>query len=138
MADGKVTGFHARVNPSPQEHMKRPPLNFTQLYQEALLTHLKQGRQANPESARGLGSQALASGLRTLDLAKLHEKTLVMEVLPGCPANKRAALVKRAGTFFAAVVAPAEKADSSAREAVRRKKIIESLSRRTVELAASN
>jgi signal transduction histidine kinase len=118
--------------------MKRPPLNFSQLYQEALLTHLKQGRQANPESARGLGSQALASGLQTLDLAKLHEKTLVMEVLPGYPANKRAALVKRAGTFFAAVVAPAEKTDSSVREAVRREKIIESLSQRTVELAASN
>ena len=102
-------------------------------------THLKQGRQAGLESARGLGSQALAAGLQTLDLAKLHEQTLVTEVLPGCPAGKRAALIKQAGIFFAEAITPIEKTHRSAREAAAHlKKFIETLSQRTVELAASN
>ena len=85
--------------------MKRK-FSIVQRYQAALRKHLKQGRQAGLESARGLGSQALAAGLQTLDLAKLHEQTLVTEVLPGCPASKRAALIKQAGVFFAEAITP--------------------------------
>ena len=102
-------------------------------------THLKQGQHASLESARGLGDQALAAGMQTLDLAKLHEQTLVTDVLPGCPAGKRAALIRQAGIFFAVAITPIEKTHHSAREAAAQlKKIIEALSRRTVELAASN
>ena len=72
--------------------MKHNLFNLSRRYQNALRTHLKQGRQASLESARGLGSQALDAGLQTLDLAKLHEQTLVAELLPGCPLEKRAAL----------------------------------------------
>jgi signal transduction histidine kinase len=112
---------------------------FSRRYQAALRRHLKQGRQAGLGSARGLGSQALAAGLQTLDLAKLHEQTLVAELLPGRPAHKRAALIKQAGVFFAAAITPIEKKHRSAREATAQlKKFIETLSRRTVELAASN
>ena len=119
--------------------MKRKLFNLSRRYQAALRTHLKQGRQASLESARGLGSQALAAGLQTLDLAKLHEQTLVTEVLPGCPAGKRAALIKQAGIFFAAAITPIEKTHRSAREAAAHlKKFVEALSQRTVELAASN
>ena len=119
--------------------MKRKLFNLSRRYQAALRTHLKQGRQASLESARGLGSQALAAGLQTLDLAKLHEQTLVTEVLPGCPAGKRAALIKQAGIFFAVAITPIEKTHRSAREATAHlKKFIETLSQRTVELAASN
>ena len=119
--------------------MKRELFNLSRRYQEALRTHLKQGRQASPESARGVGSKALAAGLETLDLAKLHEQTLVTEVLPGCPAGKRAALIKQAGAFFAVAIAPILKTHHSAQEAeVHLKKFIEALSQRTVELAASN
>jgi signal transduction histidine kinase len=117
--------------------MKRRPLNFALLYREALRTHLEQGRQAGLESASGLGIQALAAGLMTLDLAKLHEKTLVLDLLPSCPASKRKALIKQAGVFFAAAIAP-KKSNSVALEAARLKKIIEALSDRTVELAAAN
>ncbi len=119
--------------------MKGKLLDLPRRYQAALQTHLKQGRQAGLESARGLGSQALAAGLQTLDLAKLHEQTLLKQVLPGCPANKRAALIKQAGIFFAAAVTPIEKTHRSAREAaVHLQKFIEALSQRTVELASSN
>jgi signal transduction histidine kinase len=119
--------------------MKRKLFNLSRRYQVALRMHLKQGRHANLESARGLGSQALSAGLQTLDLAKLHERTLVTNVLPGCPAGKRGALIKQAGVFFAVAITPIEKTHRTAREATAHlKKFIETLSRRTVELAASN
>jgi signal transduction histidine kinase len=108
-------------------------------YQATLRTYLKAGRRGNLDDARGLGTQALAVGLQTLDLAKLHEQVLVEEVLRSCPASKRAALIKRAGTFFAVAITPIEKTHRSAREATAYlKKFIETLSQRTVELAASN
>jgi signal transduction histidine kinase len=118
---------------------RRPSNNFSRLYRVALRAHLKQGRQAGLESAQGLGAQALAAGLQTLDLAKLHELILVAEVLPASPAGKRSALIKQAGIFFAVAITPIEKTHRSARGAAAQlKKIIETLSRRTVELAASN
>ncbi len=119
--------------------MKRTLLNFSRLYRVALRTHLKQGRHAGLESARGLGGRALSAGLQTLDLAKLHELILVTEVLPACPRGKRPALIKQAGIFFAVAITPIEKTHRSAREtAAQLKKFIETLSQRTVELAASN
>src|SRR5271156_3722336 len=119
--------------------MKRKLFNLSRRYQTLLRKHLKQGQQAGLQSARGLGSQALAAGLQTLDLAKLHEQTLVTELLPTCPAGKRAALIKQAGAFFAVAIPPIETSHHSAREATAQlKKFVETLSRRTVELAASN
>ena len=119
--------------------MKRKLLDLSQRYQVALRTHLEGGRKASLESALGLGSQALAAGLQTLDLAKLHERTLVAEVLPGCPLNRRAAIIKQAGIFFAVAITPIEKTHRSALEAtVHLNKFIETLSQRTVELAALN
>jgi signal transduction histidine kinase len=119
--------------------MKRKLFNLSKRYRMALRMHLKQGRRAGLESAQGLGGQALAAGLQTLDLAKLHEQTLVTEVLPTCPAHQRTALIRQAGIFFAAAITPIEKTHRSAREATAQlKKFIETLSQRTVELAASN
>ena len=119
--------------------MKRELLNLSRSYQSALRTHLKQGRQASLESARGLGGQVLAAGLQTLDLAKLHEQIMVTEILPGCPKSKRPTLIRQAGIFFAVAITPIEQTHRSAQEAaVQLKKFIETLSQRTVELAASN
>src|SRR6185503_18823154 len=119
--------------------MKRKLRTLSRRYQAALRAHLKQGHQASLESARGLGSQALAAGLQTLDLAKLHEQTLVTDVLVNCPVGKRAALIRQAGIFFAVAITPIEKTHRSAREATAHlKKFVETLSQRTVELAASN
>jgi signal transduction histidine kinase len=118
--------------------MTRHTLNFQHLYQKALRTHLEQGRRAGIESAKGLGIQALAAGLPTLDLAKLHEKTLIMDLLPSYPVGRRSSLIKQAGTFFAAATAPVSKADYNTKEALRVKKIIGALSDRTVELASAN
>ena len=119
--------------------MKRQLFNLSRRYQDTLRAHLKQGRHATLDSARGLGGKALAAGLQTLDLAKLHEKTLITELLPACPPAKRAALIKQAGVYFAAAVLPIEKSHRDARTATAHlKKFIQTLSQRTVELAASN
>jgi signal transduction histidine kinase len=77
--------------------------------------------------------------MQTLDMAKLHEQILVSKVLPDSPAKKRAALIKQAGTFFTEAITPIEKNHHDTREAaVHLNKIVEMLSQRTVELAASN
>jgi signal transduction histidine kinase len=119
--------------------MKPTLFNLSRRYRIALQTHLKQGRKASVESARGLGSQALAAGLQTLDLAKLHEQTLITKLLPSYPASKRAALIKQAGIFFAMAVIPIEKMHRNAQETTAQlAKFVETLSQRTVELSASN
>src|ERR1700742_2051475 len=113
--------------------------NLTRRYQKALKRYLKQGPLASFKAARGLGAQALAAGLQTLDLAKLHEQVLVTQVLPGCSAGKHTAIVKRASIFFAAAITPIEDTHRSAQQATTHlKKFVETLSQRTVELAASN
>ena len=119
--------------------MKSNLSKVSRRYQAALQTHLKQGHRAGLESARGLGSQALAAGLHTMDLAKLNEQTLVAALSAGGSARKRAALIKQAGIFFALAITPIEKTHRSARDATAHlKKIVTALSRRTVELAAAN
>jgi len=119
--------------------MKRKLFKLSRHYQHALLSHLQQGKTADVELARGLGGEALAAGMQTLDLAKLHEETLVVEVLPGCPKAKRIDIIKRAGVFFTAAIVPIEATRHGATNGTDQlNDCIESLSRRTVELAASN
>jgi signal transduction histidine kinase len=112
---------------------------FSRRYQAALLTYLKQPPGTRLEPAHGMGRHALTAGLQTLDIAKLHEQILVNQVLPRHPEAKRGALIKRAGVFFTEAIAPIEKVHESARDAaVHLNQIVEMLSQRTVELAASN
>ena len=112
---------------------------FSRRYQSALLTYLKQASGGRLQPVRGMGQQALTAGLQTLDMAKLHEQILITRVLPGCPAGKRAALIRQAGTFFIEAITPIEKVHRGAREAaIHLNQIVEMLSQRTVELAASN
>jgi signal transduction histidine kinase len=119
--------------------MKGKFLKLSQRYRSALRAYLKAGRLGSLDPAHGLGAQAITAGMETLDLAKFHEAILVTEVLPGCPPRKRSALVKQAGIFFAAAITPIEKTHRNAQEAaVQLRKFIETLSQRTVELAAAN
>jgi signal transduction histidine kinase len=112
---------------------------FTRRYQAGLQAYLKQRSGAHLQRARGMGQQALNVGMQTLDMAKLHEQILVNKVLPGSPAKKRAAIIRQAGTFFTEAITPIEKMTPGVREAaVHLNQIVEMLSQRTVELAASN
>ena len=81
----------------------------------------------------------MAVRLETLELAHLHEQTLITELLPEFPVRDRARLIKRASSFFAAAISPIEKNHPTARLTAKRlEKIVETLSQRTVELGASN
>ena len=111
---------------------------FFKRYQKALLTHLKMGARGSLRPARGWGEQAQAVGLQTLDLAKLHEQILITRVLPESPAGQRDALIRRAGTFFSAAITPLEKTPPGQDTVSHLNKVVELLSERTVELAASN
>jgi signal transduction histidine kinase len=112
---------------------------FSRRYQSALLAYLKQGQKASLQPAHGMGRRALTAGLNTLDIAKLHEQILVTKVLPGIPAGKRVRLIRQGGFFFTEAITPIEKIKRTAHEAaLHLNKIVEMLSQRTVELAASN
>jgi signal transduction histidine kinase len=113
--------------------------NLSRSYRVALGKFLSRDASSSLEVARGFGSRALAAGLLTLDLARLHEHTLVCDILPKVSPRKRAGVIRKAGTFFAVAITPIEKTQRSAQVAsAQLKRFIETLSRRTVELAASN
>jgi len=81
----------------------------------------------------------MATGLETLDLARIHERALISLVLPGYSARTRDAMVRRAGSFFAEAITPIEKTHRTAREAnVRLCQMIETLNRHSKDLAESN
>ena len=119
--------------------MRRKLTRLSQQYQAALRRHLKQGPQASLHPAQNLGRQALRLGLETLDLVRIHERTLVELVLPSDSPATRGARVRRAGTFFAAAITPVEKLHRTAREdSVRLSHLNQMLHQRSVDLAASN
>jgi signal transduction histidine kinase len=108
-------------------------------YQVALQKHIEQGPRASPRSADGLGHRALAIGLETLDLAKIHEQALIALVSPSYSPGTRDGMIKRAQAFFIKAVTPIEKTHRSTMEAnVRLSQLNERLHRRTVELTATN
>ena len=81
----------------------------------------------------------MATGLETLDLARIHEQALITLVLPGYSPITRDGMVRRAGTFFAEAITPIEKTHRTAREAnVHLSRMIETLNRRSADLTDSN
>jgi len=81
---------------------------FTGRYQAALRDHLAPGAPDGLPVAQRLGKQAVALGLETLDLARLHEAALT--ALPGThkdPAVQNT-LTARAVQFFTEALAPLE------------------------------
>ena len=107
-------------------------------YATALRKHLKQGRRASLQSARSLGRKAMASGLETLDLARIHEIALARLVLPSFSSTIKAGMIKRAEIFFVEAVTPIETTHRAARETSGDlSRLTKTLGRRTVELAAS-
>ena len=125
--------------------MKAKLSRLSRRYLSALQTHLKQGPRASLQPADGLGREALAMGLETLDLAMIHEQALITLVSPsgssesGDGIMRRAETFKRAETFFAEAITPIEKTHRAALETnVHLNQLNQTLRRRTVDLAASN
>jgi signal transduction histidine kinase len=115
--------------------MKARLTRLSRRYQLALRRHLKQGPRASPQPARGLGRQAVAIGLETLDVARIHEAALAsLEA-----SSSRDGFIKRAEMFFAEAITPIEKTHRAALRAnTHLSQLNKTLGRRTLDLAASN
>jgi signal transduction histidine kinase len=115
---------------------KLPPL--PQSYLRALRKYLQKGPASALAAARRLGLRALSLGMETLDLARMHEEALTA-LIPTDAGKNTDTLIRRAGTFFAEAIMPIEETHRGAREAnVELQRIVETLTRRTGELASSN
>ena len=107
-------------------------------YRTALGKHLKQAPRAGSKPATGLGRRALALGLETLDLARMHEQAVVTLVAPAGSSRTRDGILKRAQGFFTEAITPIEETHRAALKAnVRLSQLSKTLSRRTLDLAAS-
>ncbi|MEZ5329410.1 MAG: sensor histidine kinase [Verrucomicrobiales bacterium] len=112
---------------------------FARSYLAALRSHLKEDAGLAPVAAKALGLRAVKVGLETLDLAKVHEDSLIAIVSPNEPASVREKMIRRAGQFFAEAITPIELTHRGAVEANRHLKVmVDELMQRTDELTESN
>jgi signal transduction histidine kinase len=115
--------------------MNRKLIALSRRYVTALRKHLKQGPLAGLQPARGLGRQAVAMGLETLDVARIHEGALATLE----SSSSRDGIIKRAEIFFTEAISPIEETHRAALKAnLRLSKLNQTLGRRTVDLADSN
>jgi len=115
--------------------MKEKLTGLSQQYVTALKKHLKQGPQASLQPALGLGRRAVALGLETLELARIHEQALVTLELP----QIKNGFTKSAGIFFTEANLPIVETHRAARQGkVHLGRMQETLDQRTEELAVSN
>ena len=115
--------------------MKQNQIRLSQNYTAALEKHLKQGPQASLQPALGLGREAVAIGLGTLELARIHEQALATFKL----SNIKNGFTKLAGIFFAEANSPIEETHRAARQTnTHLSQVMTKLGKRTEELAASN
>ena len=114
--------------------VKQKLIRLSRRYATALKRHLKQGPRVGFQSARGLGRQAVAIGLETLDVAKIHEGALAtLEA-----SSSADGIIERAELFFTEAITPIENTHRAALKAnARVRRLNQALGRRTIDLAAS-
>jgi signal transduction histidine kinase len=83
-------------------------------------------------AAHELGKTAVADGLETLGLARIHEFALVELSLPAAPSPSRDDLINRAAVFFTEAITPIEETHCAAHQ------LNVALDERTRDLADSN
>jgi signal transduction histidine kinase len=113
--------------------MKQNSAGLLKRYVMALRKHLQPGPRTSLQSALKLGRQAVAVGLGTLELARIHGKALTALKL----SKSRKELTKRAEIFFIQVISPIAERYRAAENKNELNRLKETLSRRTTELAAS-
>jgi signal transduction histidine kinase len=115
--------------------MQKKAAGFAARYVAALRTQLKRGPQAGLQSAVKKGRAAVAIGLGTLELARVHEQALAALEL----SNVKNGFTKLAGVFFAEANAQIVATHRDAqRGKVRLSRLQETLGRRTEELSDAN
>jgi signal transduction histidine kinase len=117
--------------------MKIKPPSLTHLYQEALCGYVQDG--ADLKTAQDLGRLALKQGLETLELARLHEEAVLSLSMPPATQAAKKHSILQCRAFFAEAMTPIENNRPDARAAREHLKVmVETLTLRTQELAASN
>jgi len=111
---------------------------WSRRYQTALRKHIEQGAAANLLPTQGLGRKAVALGLETLDVARVHEQALLALALPHGASAGRQGMIRRANLFFSETIVPIEKTHRAARKTDGRvHQLMQVLRRRTVESSTS-
>jgi len=112
---------------------------LSEQYLTVLSKHLEPGSKDGVQSANRLGQQAVALGLETLDLARIHEQALEIWKTQGRPSRLRPRMIQRARAFFAEATGPIQKTHRAAHEAeTRLTQLNRTLRERTVESTASD
>jgi signal transduction histidine kinase len=107
-------------------------------YRAALLRCVHSAAPHDVSAAEKLGISALKNGLETLDLARLHEETL-LNVLAIKSDRSNAEMIRLAGTFFTEAIMPIEGSHRAAREKnVQIQAAMDELNQRSRELVAKN
>lgn len=119
--------------------MKPTSTGLSARYLAALGAHLRNKPRTPAARAQSLGRAALASGLATLDLARMHEAAVVT-LAPTCDfSDPKSGALKRAGIFFTQALIPLEADQRATRETNRQlRERNETLRLHTAALAASN
>ncbi len=107
-------------------------------YLEVLRAYLAPGAPATLGDAHDLGVRAVAVGLETLELARLHDQSLEKLIPAGSTAAVKDALAARAVVFFTEVIVPVEGTHRHALEAgASLTQLNATLARRTLALEES-
>ena len=115
--------------------MKHKLTRLSQRYLVALRKHLQPGARDGSQPALRLGRQAVALGLETLGLARIHERAVTKLELAG----SKNGFIRKAEIFFTEALIPIVETHRTARQAqVYLTKLTATLGRRTEELATSN
>jgi signal transduction histidine kinase len=96
-------------------HAKPILVKFADRYLTALRLHLSDERPAVGERAQMLGRSALAGGMATLDLARVHEQAMLTLAPTYDLDHLRGGAIKRAGVFFTQALIPLESAQRAIR-----------------------
>jgi signal transduction histidine kinase len=115
--------------------MKQKSTGLSQLYVTALRKHLTAGSLASLQPALGLGCRAVALGLETLGLARIHERAVATLEL----SSSKNGFLKRAEIFFTEAITPILETHRAARRSkLELNRLNVTLGRRTAELALTH
>jgi len=115
--------------------MKQKHIVLSRRYVTVLQKYLKEEGRGNLKTALELGRDAVALGLETLELARIHESALIALELTGV----KRGLIRRAEAFFTEAITPIVETHRAARQSRAQLNLLnETLGLRTLELAATN
>jgi signal transduction histidine kinase len=119
--------------------MKTKQQALANSYAKALAQHLSASNNNGVAAALRIGERAISLGLGTLELASIHQHSIIPCLLHSMTAAERDLCILRAEGFFAHAITPLEKTHKTALESNAHLKVmVATLKQRTKELDASN